>query len=180
MVYCNQKERVRKTSDTWTDFSGPWCPCASPLTLPHRYRPSDLSITRIAKWWFENAPTHIHSKPHTKPSEEALSSQWKLFTFPESTSAFQNVHKNTTSGVAWSQSLSLSFSRATLQWKLDRSPSAAESSGVQPRVSHHKALPCYVHQLPVLSPSYCSRSTDLFSQNYLAIQKLTFWPPFLN
>jgi hypothetical protein len=36
-----------------------------------------------------------------------------------------------------------SLSLATLQWKLDRSPGAAESSGVQPRASHHKALPCY-------------------------------------
>ncbi len=149
------------------------------LTLPHRYRPSDLSVARVAKWWLENAPTHIHGRPHIKPSEETLSSQCKLFTFPESTSALQNVHKNTTSGVAWSQSLSLSLSlsRAILQWKLDRSPSAAESSGVQPRVSHHKALPCYVHQLLVLSPSYCSRSTNFFFQNCLAILKLTLWPP---
>jgi hypothetical protein len=125
------------------------------LTLPHRYRPSDLSVTRVARWWLESAPTHIHGKPHTKPSEVTFSSQCKLFTFLESTSVFQNVHKNTRSGVAWSQSLSFSLSRATMQWKLDRSPGAVESFGVQPRVFHHKALPCYVHQLPVLSPSYC-------------------------
>jgi hypothetical protein len=148
------------------------------LTLPHRYRPSDLSVIRVARWWLESAPTHIHGKPYTKPSEETLSSQCKLFTFPESTSTLQNVHKNTTSGVSWSQSLSLS--RTTLQWKLDQSLGAAESFGVQPRASHHKALPWYVHQLPVLSPSYCSRSTDLFFQNYLAILKLTFWPPLPN
>jgi hypothetical protein len=147
------------------------------LTLPHKYRPSDLSVARVARWWLENTPTHIHGKPHIKPSEETLSSQCKLFTFPESTSALQNVHKNTTSGVAWSQSLFLSLSRATLQWELDQSPGAAESSSVQPRVFHHKALPCYVHQLPVLSPSYCLRSTDLFFQNCLVILKLTFWPP---
>jgi len=51
---------------------------------------------------------------------------------------------NTIAGVAWSQTHTLSdLYLATLQWKLDRSPGAAESSGVQPKASHQKALTCY-------------------------------------
>jgi hypothetical protein len=108
------------------------------------YRPSDLSISWDARWWLKSAQTHRHGKPHSKPSEETFSSQCKLFTFPETTSAFQNVHRNTTACVAWSQTHTLhALYLATLQWKLDRSPGAAESSGVQLKASHHKALTCY-------------------------------------
>jgi len=129
-------------------------PMCLSLTLPHRYRPSDLSVTQVARWWFKSAPTHRCGKPHTKPSEETFSSQCKLFTFPKSTSALQKCSQKKTSHlVLLGLNHSLSPSpELRLQRKLNRSPGAAESSCRNPTLAKCGGESQHLKKVRIWSP----------------------------